>query len=153
MRQSRFLFSAGRAALFTALFLFTAALFFPLCRCAAQTTQPYLFAATNDSSTNTTTGFVTLLRDSTTGALTMPPNTSVSFKDTCSPTIIDPTGNYLFSVCGQGVAMYTLEYGWFHSHNCLAHLFVAVQRSDSCNCASHGRRYELRKQSYDHGRL
>lgn len=109
MRQSRFLFSAGRAAFFAALFLFTAALFFPLCRCAAQTTQPYLFAATNDSSTNTTTGFVTLLRDSTTGALTMPPNTSVSFKDTCSPTIIDPTGNYLFSVCGQGVAMYTLD--------------------------------------------
>jgi hypothetical protein len=34
----------------------------------------------------------TLLRDSTTGVLTMVPNTTVSFKDACSPTTIDPTG-------------------------------------------------------------
>lgn len=72
----------------------------------AQTTQPYLFAGTNNGSTS---GLVTLLRDSTTGALTMIPNTTVSFKDPCSPTVIDPTGNFLFSVCGDGVAMYTLD--------------------------------------------
>ena len=46
-------------------------------------------------------GFVTLLRNSTTGVLTMAPNTSV--------TTIDPTENFLFGVCGDGVAMYTLD--------------------------------------------
>lgn len=74
----------------------------------AQTTQPFLFAAVNNSS-GETTGFVTLLRNSTTGVLTMLPNTAVSFKDPCSPTTIDPTGSFLFAVCGDGVAMYTLN--------------------------------------------
>ena len=46
-------------------------------------------------------GFVTLLRNSTTGVLTMAPNTSV--------TTIDPTENFLFGVCGDGVAIYTLD--------------------------------------------
>ena len=77
-------------------------------RAAAQTTQPYLFAATNNSS-GELSGFVTVLRDSTTGVLTLVPNTSVSFKDPCSPTIIDPTGNFLFGMCGEGVTMYTLD--------------------------------------------
>ena len=67
----------------------------------AQTTQPFLFAAVNNSS-GETTGFVTLLRNSTTGVLTMLPNTAVSFKDPCSPTTIDPTGSFLFAVCGDG---------------------------------------------------
>jgi len=74
----------------------------------AQTTQPFLFVATNNSSGNAP-GFVTLLRNSTTGVLTMAPNTSVTFKDPCSPTTIAPTGNFLFGVCGDGVAMYTLD--------------------------------------------
>jgi hypothetical protein len=76
--------------------------------CAGQTTQPFLFAATYDNSTNTS-GFVTLLRTSSTGVLTLVPNTAVSFKDPCNPTTIDPTGSFLFGVCGEGVAMYTLD--------------------------------------------
>ena len=74
----------------------------------AQTTQPFLFAATYDSSTNSS-GFVTLLRDGSTGVLTLVPNTSVSFKDPCNPATIDPTGSFLFGVCGEGLAMYTLD--------------------------------------------
>ncbi len=74
----------------------------------AQTTQPYLFAATYDNGT-ITSGFVTLLRNSSTGALTMVPNTAVSFKDPCSPSTIDPTGHFLFAICGEGVALYTLD--------------------------------------------
>ena len=74
----------------------------------AQTTQPYLFAATYDNGTKTS-GFVTLLRNSSTGALTMVPNTAVSFKDPCSPSTIDPTGHFLFAICGEGVALYTLD--------------------------------------------
>jgi len=75
---------------------------------AAQTTQPFLFAATNNSS-GTSPGFVTLLRNSTTGVLTLLPSSSVTFKDPCSPTTIDPTGSFLFAMCGDGVAMYTLD--------------------------------------------
>jgi hypothetical protein len=75
---------------------------------AAQTTQPYLFAATPTGSSNSS-GLVTLLRNGTTGVLTLVPNTSVSFNDSCSPTTIDPTGNFLFGVCGDGVSMYTLD--------------------------------------------
>ncbi|MGB7727523.1 MAG: choice-of-anchor D domain-containing protein [Candidatus Acidiferrum sp.] len=72
----------------------------------AQTTQPYLFASTSNG---TASGLVTLLRDSTTGVLTMVPNTTVFFKDPCSPNTIDPTGNFLLAACGDGVAMYTLD--------------------------------------------
>ena len=75
---------------------------------AAQTTQPFLFAGTYNSSNNSS-GFATLLRNSTTGTLALLPNTVVSFKDPCNPSTIDPTGNFLFGVCGEGVAMYTLD--------------------------------------------
>ncbi|HTZ47857.1 MAG TPA: hypothetical protein VMH20_09715 [Verrucomicrobiae bacterium] len=98
----------GSHSLRSVLLLIAGLLFFPASRASAQTTQPYLFAATNNSS-GELSGFVTLLRDSTTGVLTMVPNTSVTFKDPCVPTIIDPTGNFLFSICGEGVAMYTLN--------------------------------------------
>jgi hypothetical protein len=75
---------------------------------AAQTTQPFLFAGTYNASNNSF-GLATLLRNSTTGVLTLLPNTVVSFKDPCLPSTIDPTGNFLFGVCGEGVAMYTLD--------------------------------------------
>jgi hypothetical protein len=74
----------------------------------AQTTLPYLFAGTYDSSSNTS-GFVTLLRDSTTGVLTLVPNTAVTFPDSCNPAAIDPTGSFLYGLCGEGVSMYTLD--------------------------------------------
>ena len=74
----------------------------------AQTTQPFLFASTYDNGTKSL-GFVTLLRNSSTGALSMVPNTAVSFKDSCSPATIDPTGRFLFGMCGEGVVMYTLD--------------------------------------------
>jgi hypothetical protein len=64
----------------------------------AQTTQPYLFAGTYDSSTNTS-GFVTRLRDSTTGVLTLVPNTAVTFSNSCNPAAIDPTGSFLYRSC------------------------------------------------------
>jgi Chitobiase/beta-hexosaminidase C-terminal domain/Abnormal spindle-like microcephaly-assoc'd, ASPM-SPD-2-Hydin len=75
---------------------------------SAQTTQPFLFAATYDNNTKSS-GFVTILRNSSTGALSLVPNTAVSFKDPCSPSTIDPTGHFLFAVCGEGVAMFTLD--------------------------------------------
>jgi Chitobiase/beta-hexosaminidase C-terminal domain len=75
---------------------------------AAQTTQPFLFAGTYNAS-NSSFGLATLLRNSTTGVLTLLPNTVVSFKDPCVPSTIDPTGNFLFGICGEGVAMYTLN--------------------------------------------
>jgi hypothetical protein len=33
----------------------------------------------------------------------------VSFEDPCNPTTIDPTGSFLFGICGEGVSMYTLD--------------------------------------------
>ncbi len=75
---------------------------------SAQTTQPFLFAETYNSSAKST-GFVTLLRNGTTGVLTLLSNTAVSFKDPCNPTAIDPTGRFLFGACGEGLAMYTLD--------------------------------------------
>jgi hypothetical protein len=74
----------------------------------AQTTQPYLFAATSNGNTSSS-GFVTMLRNGATGVLTMAPNASVSFEDPCNPTTIDPTGSFLFGICGEGVSMYTLD--------------------------------------------
>ncbi len=74
----------------------------------AQTTQPFLFAGTYDSNTKSS-GLVTLLRNSTTGVLSLLPNTAVTFKDPCNPSTMDPTGRFLFGVCGEGVAMYTLD--------------------------------------------
>jgi hypothetical protein len=74
----------------------------------AQTTQPYLFAGTYNSSTNVS-GFVTLLRDGSTGALTLVPNTAVTFPDSRNPGAIDPTGSFLYGICGEGVSMYTLD--------------------------------------------
>jgi hypothetical protein len=62
----------------------------------ARTTQPFLFAGTYNASNNSY-GLATLLRNSTTG------------KDPCVPSTIDPTGNFLFGVCGEGLAMYTLD--------------------------------------------
>jgi hypothetical protein len=62
----------------------------------AQTTQPYLFAATANGNTSSS-GFVTVLRNGATGVLTMVPNASVSFKDPCSSTTIDPTGSFRFA--------------------------------------------------------
>lgn len=75
---------------------------------AAQTTQPFLFAATYDNNSHST-GFITLLRNPSTGALSIAPNTSTTFKDPCEPTSIDPSGRFLFGVCGDGLAMYTLD--------------------------------------------
>jgi hypothetical protein len=74
----------------------------------AQTTQPFLFAGTYNGGTNSS-GFVTLLRNSTTGVLTLVPNTAVTFKDPCNPATVDPTGSFLYGICGEGIAMYTLD--------------------------------------------
>jgi len=74
----------------------------------AQTTQPFLFAGTYDSNTKSS-GLVTLLRNATTGVLSLLPDTAVTFKDPCNPSTIDPTGRFLFGVCAEGVAMYTLD--------------------------------------------
>lgn len=106
LRSSAFL--GGRSAPVFFLFYLCLAFLLDVRSVTAQTTQPYLFAGTYDASTGTT-GFVTLLRDTTTGVLTMPPNTAVSFKDPCNPSTIDPTGQFLLGVCNQGVAMFTLD--------------------------------------------
>lgn len=92
------------------LLLFLLALTFPtaVTPIAAQTTQPFLFAGTYDTGTKSS-GFVTLLRNSSTGALSLLANTAVSFKDPCYPVTMDPTGHFLFGVCGEGLAMYTLD--------------------------------------------
>ncbi len=97
----------GRIAPFSFLISFLLFLI-PAPRCAAQTTQPFLFAGTYDSSTHST-GVVTFLRNSSTGVLSFVPNSAVTFKDACAPSAIDPTGRFLFGICGDGLSMYTLD--------------------------------------------
>jgi hypothetical protein len=75
--------------------------------CAPQTTQPFLFAETY-LTTGNATGFVTLLRDSSTGPLSMLYDSTVPLKDPCALSAIDPTDHFLFGVCDTGLAMYTL---------------------------------------------
>jgi hypothetical protein len=90
------------------LFLFTLTTLISSTPLNAQTIQPYLFAGTYDTNSKSS-GFVTLLRNASTGALSLLSNCAVSFKDPCNPTTIDPTGHFLFGPCGEGVAMYTLD--------------------------------------------
>jgi hypothetical protein len=108
MRQEFFLSLRNRSAPFLFLFFLFLTLSIGAVPNTAQTTQPFLFSSTYDSGTNTS-GLVTLLPNGTTGVLTMEANTAVTFKDPCLPSTIDPTGNFLFGVCGDGVAMYTLD--------------------------------------------
>ena len=79
----------------------------------AQTTQPFLFAQTANTNDNFT-GCVTLLRNSSTGVLTMVPNSAVLFKDPGCPRAMDPSGRFLFGGYGQGqqaqgLVMYALD--------------------------------------------
>jgi hypothetical protein len=80
MRQEFFLSLRNRSAPFLFLFFLFLTLTIGAVPNTAQTTQPFLFSSTYDSSTNTS-GLVTLLRDGTTGVLAMEPNTAVTFKD------------------------------------------------------------------------
>ncbi len=73
-----------------------------------QTTQPFLFAGTYDTSTKTR-GYATPLRNSSTGALSLLANTAVSFKHPRYPVTMDPTGHFLFGLCGEGLAMSSLD--------------------------------------------
>jgi hypothetical protein len=73
----------------------------------AQTPQPWLFAGTEP--TSQASGLATFLRDDTTGALSLLPGTAVTFQDQCLPTTLDPKGRFLYGVCANGLAMYTLD--------------------------------------------
>jgi centrosomal CEP192-like protein len=90
------------------LILLAAAVLTPLLAPAAsaQTQQPFLIA--EQTQTNTF-GSVTFVRDDTTGALTLVPNSAVTFTDGCEPFFIEPKDRFLFGGCGSGLSMYTLN--------------------------------------------
>jgi centrosomal CEP192-like protein len=72
----------------------------------SQAPKPYLFGVT---SANSQYGTVTFLRDDVAGPLTLFPNSASTFSHNCYPTAIDPRGRFLYSSCGDGVGMYTLD--------------------------------------------
>jgi hypothetical protein len=55
------------------------------------------------------TGSFTFSRDNLAGPLTLLANSASTFTQNCIPTAIDPRGRFLYSPCGDGVAMYTLD--------------------------------------------
>ena len=85
----------GLALLFVAL---------PASAARGQTPQPYLFAINSGQN-----GTVTFLRDDVAGPLTLLPNSPSTFTHNCFPTASDPRGRFLYSLCGDGIGMYTLD--------------------------------------------
>ena len=76
-----------------------------LAQTPAQT--PFLFTSTPVSATQD--GIVTLLRDPHSGILTLLPAATSTFKDPCIPDAMEPQGQFLFGVCGDGLAMYSFN--------------------------------------------
>jgi hypothetical protein len=76
-------------------------------RAFAQTPQPWLFVETIVN--NKPTGAVTFLRDDSSGALTLLPNSPATFTNPCGPSTIDPKGRFLYGYCADGLSMYTLN--------------------------------------------
>jgi hypothetical protein len=48
-------------------------------------------------------------RDASTGKLTLLSGSASTFNDACVPSAIDPKGRFLYSTCGDGASMYTLD--------------------------------------------
>lgn len=68
---------------------------------------PFLFTSTPVSPTQD--GIVTLLRDPHSGMLTLLPAATSTFKDPCIPDAMEPQGQFLYGVCGDGQAMYSFN--------------------------------------------
>jgi hypothetical protein len=74
---------------------------------------PFLFALApltlnSDGSVNTE-GMVTLLRDPSSGVLTLLPAAPTAFPHLCQPEAMEPQGQFLLGVCGNGLAMYSFN--------------------------------------------
>src|SRR3974390_2564921 len=93
-------------ALLSSIFLLSTLSPLPSC---AQTAQPYLFVEAPPSSAQPNAGMLTFFRSDTTGALILLPNSASTFRDGCVPSAIDPKGRFLYSFCGDGASMYTLD--------------------------------------------
>lgn len=76
---------------------------------SAQTSQPYLFAEVPPSSIQPHAGMTAFFRNDSTGALTLLSDSATTFNDACVPSAIDPKGRFLYSICGDGASMYTLD--------------------------------------------
>ncbi|HTZ33636.1 MAG TPA: choice-of-anchor D domain-containing protein [Methylomirabilota bacterium] len=75
----------------------------------AQTSQPYLFAKVPPSATQPNAGMVSFFRSDSTGALTLLSDSLSTFNDGCVPSALDPKGRFLYSLCGDGASMYSLD--------------------------------------------
>src|SRR5215813_1847893 len=73
----------------------------------AQTQQPLVIAARASSSSSY--GSVALLRDDTTGALTLLPNSDAAFTQDCFPFVAEPRQTFLYGYCADGLSMYSLD--------------------------------------------
>jgi len=88
--------------------LFFLSPFFPT-PCRAQTPQPYVFAEVPPSAAQPNAGMMAFFRDDSTGKLTLLSGSATTFHDACVPSAIDPQGRFLYSTCGDGASMYTLD--------------------------------------------
>ncbi len=73
----------------------------------AQTETPFLFARTPVSAAQD--GIITLLRDPNSGVVTLLPAPTSTFAHPCIPEAMEPEGQFLFGVCGDGLAMYSFN--------------------------------------------
>ncbi len=74
---------------------------------------PFLFAETpvsfNPDGTVNQEGIVTLLRDPNSGVLNLLPAAAAAFAHPCLPEAMEPQGQFLLGVCGDGLAMYSFD--------------------------------------------
>ena len=68
---------------------------------------PYLFASAPIS--NLPDGIVVMLRDPHSGVLTLVSTAPSNVTNPCVPETMEPQGQFLFGVCGDGLAMYTFN--------------------------------------------
>jgi hypothetical protein len=95
------------------LVILIAAATFATAQTQASAPTPFLFAGEpvsfNPDSSIKQEGIVTLLRDPATGVVTLLPATAATFAHRCLPEVMEPKGQFLFGVCGNGLSMYTFD--------------------------------------------
>lgn len=74
-----------------------------------QTQQPFLIAGQAGVPAGSNLSTWTFTRDVSTGALTLLPNTAVTFSHPCEPNAAGAKDVFLFGACGEGLSMYTLD--------------------------------------------
>ena len=73
----------------------------------AQTQQPLIIAIHNTPAQQA--GSIALVRDDTTGAITLLPNSGATFSQNCSPYVIEAKQQFMYGACGDGLSMYSLD--------------------------------------------